>query len=75
MWKIRTALTIEEIYYTLVSSKLFLEEQERYHKETSRTGDLFYNDQHILKERQPKRKNVAIAWIDNEKPYDRVPQS
>ena len=31
--------------------------------------------QYILKERKTRRKNVAMAWLDNKKTYDIVPQN
>ena len=34
-----------------------------------------YIDQHILNERRKRRKMQAMAWIDNKKAYDMIPQS
>ena len=39
------------------------------------TAELFYIDQHILNEIKPRRKNLAMAWINNKKAYDIVPHS
>ena len=39
------------------------------------TGELLYIDQHILEERKNETKNVAMAWIDNKKAFNMVPQS
>ena len=72
VWKILTAQMLKEIYYTLISSEQFLEEQKGCQKGTRGTGDLLYIDQHILKESKISRKKVAIAWIDNKKSYKMV---
>ena len=42
---------------------------------TKETGELLYIDQHILKDSKTKRKNVAVAGIDNKKAYNMVLQS
>ena len=39
------------------------------------TAELLYIDQHILNESKNRRKNVAMAWIDNKRAYDMFPQS
>ena len=57
MWKILTAQIREEIYSSLISHELFSEEQKRCHQ---RIGYQRYIDQHILKERETRRKNVAM---------------
>ena len=38
-------------------------------------GDLLYIDQHIFKESNARRKNVALLWIDKNKAYDMVSQT
>ena len=65
----------EEIYYSLKSCGLFPEEQKRCRKGSRVTGELLYIDQYILKEIKTRRKNLGMAWIDNKKAYDMVPQS
>ena len=75
MWKILTAQTREEIYYSLMSCRLFPEEQKGCRKGTRGTGKLLYVDQHILNESKTSRKNLAMACIDYKKVYDMVPQS
>ena len=72
---ILTAQIREEIYYSLISHRLFPEEQKQCRKRTRGTGDLLYFDQHILKESKTRRKNLAMALIDNKKAYDMVLQS
>ena len=57
MWKILTA----QIYDSLISRKLFPEEQKGCHKGTRGMGDLLYIDQHTLKESKTRRKNVAMT--------------
>ena len=74
MWKILTAQIWEEIYNLLVCHGLYFEEQKGCHKGIEGTGDLMYIDLHLVKESKTKRKNVAIVWIVNKKPYDMVPQ-
>ena len=49
----------------------FPEEQKGSHKWTK--GDLFFTNQHILKESKAILKNVAMAWTDNKKANDIVP--
>ena len=75
MWKILSAQIREEIYYSLTSCGLFAEEQEGCHKGSRGTGELLYIDQHILNESNTRRKNLAMAWIDNKKTNDMDPQS
>ena len=75
IWKILTAQIREEIYKSLISCGLFLVEQKGYRLWTRGTGDLLYINQNIFKESKTRRKNLAMAWIDNKKAYDMVPQS
>ena len=74
MWKILTAQIREEIYYSLISSGLFPDEQKGCRKGSRGTAELLYIDQHILNESENRRKNLAMAWIDYKKAYDIVPQ-
>ena len=75
LWKMLTAQIKEKIYYSLTSRGLFPDEQKGCRKGTRSTAELLYIDQHILTESRTRRKNVAMAWIDNKKAYDMVPQS
>ena len=54
---------------------MFPDDQKGCRKGTRGTAELFYIDQHILNKSKYGRKNLAIAWIDNKKAYDMVPQS
>ena len=74
MWKILTAQN-REIYYSLISRGIFLDEQKRYRKRTSGIEELLYINQHILNESKTRRKNLAIARIDYKKVYDMVNQN
>ena len=74
MWKILTAQIKEKIYYSLTSRGLFPDEQKGCRKGSRGTAELLYIDQHILNESKTRRKNLAMAWIDNKKAYDMVPQ-
>ena len=62
MWKILTAHIREEIYYFLISCRLFPKEPKGYHKATR---DIQYIDQHILKKRKTRRKkcNYGADWL------------
>ena len=62
MWKIQTAQIMEEIYYSLISQRLFFEEQKECYNGTRGTGDQLFMDQYILKESK-MTKNVAVAGI------------
>ena len=75
MWKILTAQIREKIYYSLTSRGLFPDEQKGCRKESRGTAELLYIDQHILNKNNTRRKNLAMAWIDNKKAYEMVPQS
>ena len=66
MWKILTAQIREDTYYSPECR-----EQKACHEGTSGTSDLLYSGQHILKERKPRRKNVALAWVDNKTARDK----
>ena len=73
MWKILTAKIKEEIYKSLISRRLFSEEQKGCLKRTRGTGELLYIDQQILNECKTRRKNLTLAWIDYKKAYYIVP--
>ena len=73
MWQILTAQIREEIYFSLANHGLFPEEQKGCRKWFRGTRELLYTDQHILIESKMRRKNLAVAWIDNQKAYDMVP--
>ena len=75
MWKILTAQIREKIYYLLISRGIFPEEQKGCRKRTRGAKELLYIDQHILNDSKTRRKNLTMAWIDNKKAYDMVPQS
>ncbi len=65
MWKILTAQTREEIYHSLTNRELFPDEQKGCCKGSRGTAELLYIDQHILDESKTRRKNLAMAWIDD----------
>ena len=75
MWKILTAQIKEKIYYSLISNEIFPEKQKGYREKTRGTEELQYIDQHILNESKTRWKNLAMAWLDNKKAFDMVPQS
>ena len=75
MWKIFIAQIRQEIYYSLTSRRLFPDEQKGCRKWSRGTTESLYIDQHILNESKVRRKNLALAWIDNKKSYDMVLQS
>ena len=62
-----TAQITEKIFDSLISRGLLLEEQKGCPKWNRSTSDLLYIAQHILKDSKTKRKNLAMAWIDNKK--------
>ena len=67
---IRKTLTVQirgNIYYLLISCILFPEEEKGRCKETCGIGELLYINQHILKDRKTRRKNLAMAKIDYKK--------
>ena len=45
------------------------------YKRTRSRRELLYIDQRILNESKTRRKNLVMAWINNKKAYDMVPQS
>ncbi len=75
MWKILTVHMTVEIYYSLTSHELFLQEQEVCCKGSRGTTELLYIDQHILNESKTRLKNLAVVWIDYKKASDMVSQS
>ena len=75
IWKILTAQIREEIYFSITSHGLFPDEQKGCRKRSISTGELLYFDQHIFNESKTRRKNLAMAWIDDKKSYDMVPLS
>ena len=74
-WKIRTLQITEEIYDSLISRRMFPEEQKGYRKWTRGTGDLSCIVQHIFKDNKTKGKNLVMAWTDYEKAYNIVLQN
>ena len=74
MWKILTAQIRENNYYSLTSRRLFPDEQKRCCKGSRGTAELLFIDQQILNESTTRRKNIAMAWIDNKKAYDMLTQ-
>ena len=72
--KILTAQIQEEIYDSLISGKLFPEEQKGYYKGSRRKDKLLYINYHTLKKSKTRRKTLAMAWIDHKKAQDIVPQ-
>ena len=50
-----------------VSRRAKKKKEKRYHKGTKRTGDPQFLDQHILKDKKTRRKNVVMAWIEYKK--------
>ena len=75
MWKILTAQIREKIYYSLTRRGLFPDEQKGCRKGSRGTAELLYIDQHIQIDSKIRRMNLAMAWIDNKKAYDMLPQS
>ena len=75
IWKILRAQIGEKIYYSLISHGSFPKEQKGCRKRTRGTEELLYIDQQILNKSKMRWKNLAMAWIDNKKAYDMVPQS
>ena len=56
MWKSLTVQIKDEISYSLISRRLFLEEQKSCLKGTREIGELLYIDQQILKVSKTRRK-------------------
>ena len=75
MWKILTAQIRKKICYSLISRGWFPSEKKGCRKGSRGTAEFICIDQHILNESKTNRKNLAMAWIDNKKAYDMVPQS
>ena len=64
----------EEIYYSLISRGIFLDEQKGCCKRTRGMEELLYIDELIFNENKTRRKNLTMAWIDNKKTYYMVPK-
>ena len=52
-----------KIYYSLTSRGLFPDEQKGCRKGSRGIAELLFIDQHILNESKTRRKNLAMAWI------------
>ena len=72
MWKKLTAQIMEENYFSLTSRELFAEEEKWYRKGSRGIAELLYIDQDIPNESKTRRKNLAMAWTDYKKAYDKV---
>ena len=75
MRKILTAQIRENIYYSRTSRGFFPDEQKGCCKGSRGTAELLYIDQHILNESKTRRKNLAMALIDDKKAYDMAPEN
>ena len=71
MWKILRVQIGEDIYYLLISRRLFPKGQKG--NKRNKRPQIHWSI-HPLGE-QNKTKNIAKVWIDNKKAYDMVPQS
>ena len=49
------------------------EEQKGSRKSSRGTNDLLYTERAIIREVKSRKKNLAIAWMNQKKAYDRVP--
>ena len=74
MWKLLTGVIVDQIYAHLDQDKLLPEEQRGCRKGSRGTNDLLYIDRAVIKVKS-RNKNLAMAWIDYKKTYDRVPHS
>ena len=61
MWKILTAQIRKKIYYSLISHRIFPNEQKRCRKITRGTGELVSIAQHILKEGKTRQKKSSYG--------------
>ena len=75
MWRLVTGVIADQIYTYLDQEKLLPEEQKGCRKGSRGTNDLLYIDRAVIKEVNPRNKNLPIAWIDYKKAYDMVPHS
>ena len=75
MWKMLSAKIREEIYYLLISHRLFPEEQNGCLKGTRDTGERLYIDQHIPYVSKTRREKLAMAGLTTKRAYDAVPKS
>ena len=62
--RVLTTQIREEIYYSLESCNLFLEEQKVWYKGILETNGLFYTDEHIQKEEKTRKKKKCNHGID-----------
>ena len=63
----------EQIYRHLNQQKLLAEEQKGCRKRSRGTNDLLYIDRTVIREVKSWKKNLAMAWIDYKKAYEKVP--
>ena len=75
VWKLMTGIVADEIYIHLDENDVLPEEQKGCRRKAQGTNDLLYIDNMTFREVKRRRKNLAIAWIDYKKAYDRIPHS
>ena len=75
MWKLLTAVITDQIFADLDQEKLLPEEQKGCRKGSRGMSNLLYIDRAVIKEVKSRNKNLAMAWINDEKAYDMVPHS
>ena len=73
MWKSSSGVIADQIYGHLDQQKLLSEGQQGCRKRSRETNDLLYIERAVIKEVKPRKKNLALAWIDYKKAYDMVP--
>ena len=74
MWKLLSGIIADQIYGHLDQQKLLTEEQKGCRKRSKGTNDLLYIDRAVIGEVKSRKKNLAMAWI-NDMAYDMVPHS
>ena len=65
---------IREVYYSLISQRQFLEEQNWCHEEQTEQ-ETFCTLINTSPREKNETKNVDMTWIDNKMAYDMAPQS
>ena len=69
LWKLLSAVIVNQISGHLDQQKLLPEEQKGCSKRSRGTNTLLYIDREVIREVKSRKKNLAMAWIDYKEAY------
>ena len=74
-WKLMTGIVTDSMYEFSVENGALPVEQKGCRRKSRGTKDQLLIDKMVLADCKRKHKNLAVAWVDYKKAYDKVPHS